>query len=44
MMRGYSEETASSKIAGTVALGKFVGVVKARRRSWLAELVQCSIA
>jgi chemotaxis family two-component system response regulator Rcp1 len=27
-----------------VELDKFIGVVKSRRRSWLAELVQCSIA
>ena len=27
-----------------VELNKFIGVVKSRRRSWLAELVQCSIA
>ena len=26
-----------------VELNKFIGVVKSRRRSWLAELVQCSI-
>ena len=25
-------------------LNKFIGVVKSRRRSWLAELVQCSTA
>ncbi len=27
-----------------VELNKFIGVIKSRRRSWLAELVQCSIA
>ena len=27
-----------------VELNKFIGVVRSRRRSWLAELVQCSIA
>jgi CheY-like chemotaxis protein len=27
-----------------VELNKFIGVVKSRRRSWLTELVQCSIA
>ena len=27
-----------------VELDKFIGVVKSRRRSWLADLVQCSIA
>ena len=27
-----------------VELDKFIGVAKSRRRSWLAELVQCSIA
>jgi CheY-like chemotaxis protein len=31
-------------MSNPVALDKFVGVVKARRRSWLAEVVQCSIA
>jgi len=27
-----------------VELDKFIGVVKSRRRSWLTELVECSIA
>ena len=27
-----------------VELDKFIGMVKSRRRSWLAELVQCSTA
>ncbi|MGO9110967.1 MAG: response regulator [Thermoguttaceae bacterium] len=28
----------------SVELNKFIGAVKSRRRSWLADLVQCSIA
>ena len=31
-------------MSNPVELDNFIGVVKSRRRSWLAELVQCSIA
>ena len=33
-----------SLMATPVALDKFIGVVKSCRRSWLTELVQCSLA
>jgi two-component system, chemotaxis family, response regulator Rcp1 len=31
-------------ITNPVELDKFIGVVKSRRRSWVAELVECAIA
>jgi CheY-like chemotaxis protein len=41
---GVQEFHVGGLMSKPVELNKFIGVIKSRRRSWLAELVQCSIA